>query len=227
MHSCSKILFVLLFVSVLTSDFAFAQKTPIKIDTAKVYQNIESFSVKRKFTRFAYQLVFKPVIYTSQKKKVYKKLIRRPYSAFEGKIIRHINIETLDPFGFSVADTIEKKQGTFAKTGNRLHIKSQRITIRNLLLIRQNQVFDSLLVKESERLVRSRSYVTDVSFFVTSTAKNSDSVDIFIRELDNWSIIPDGAASASSVTINLSDKNFMGLGHESKNQYTWNHGIPT
>ncbi|MDO9254889.1 MAG: hypothetical protein Q7U54_05185 [Bacteroidales bacterium] len=220
MQTRAKIFFLLVFVSAVTSDFAYSQKTPIKKDTTLIYQNIETFSKKRQVTKYMYSIFFEPV--SKHKKKIYKKLIRKPYSAFEGKIIRKIHIETLDPFGFSIADTVEKEQGHFAKNANKLHIKSQRITIRNLLLIRQNQVFDSLLVKESERLVRSRNYVNDVSFFVMATAPKSDSVDIFIRELDKWSLIPDGAFSASSITINLKDNNFLGLGHESKNEYTWN-----
>lgn len=227
MKTWSKILFTLILFSVVSSDFVFAQKTPAAKDSTKVYENIESFSVKRKSTRFLYHLLFKPVAEGSKKKdakkKTYKRLIQRPYSAFDGKIIRNINIETLDPFGYSIADTNVKTFGTVAKTGNKLHIKSQNITIRNLLLIRRNQVFDSLLVKESERLVRNSSFVTDVSFFVTTTAKNSDSVDIYIRELDNWSLIPAGAASNTSFTVGLMDKNFFGLGHESKNEITWNH----
>lgn len=225
MQTWFKIIFILLFVPFVTSDFVFAQKTPGVKDSTKVYKNIESFSLKRNFTKFAYRLVFNPVAPVSSQKpaKKYKKLIKKPYSAFEGKIIRKIHIETLDPFGFSIADTIERPANFISKNGNRLHIKSRRITIRNLLLIRQNQVFDSLLVKESERLVRSRGFVTDVSFYVAATAKNSDSVDIFIRELDNWSLIPRIAASRTSVTIGLNDRNFMGLGHESRNEFTWNH----
>jgi len=227
MQTWIKILFILLFVPVVTSNFAFAQKTPAKPDSTKVYKSIESFSLKRNFTKFAYRLVFKPVAVnsskTQDKKKVYKKLIRKPYSAFEGKIIRKINIETLDPFGYSIADTIVRPPNFISKNGNILHIKSRRIAIRNLLLIRQNQVFDSLLVKESERLIRGMGFVTDVSFYVIATAKNSDSVDIFIRELDKWSLMPRIAASKTSVTLGLEDKNFMGLGHESRNEFTWNH----
>jgi len=227
MQTWLKILIKLVFVSVLTSGNAFAQKTPVVKDTTKVYENIESFSVKRKFTKLMYHALFKPVAVSSQKrndkKKAYKKLIQKPYSAYEGKIIRHINIETMDPFGYSIADTIERPPNFISKNGNAVHIKSQRITIRNLLLIRQNQVFDSLLVKESERLVRSQAYVTDVSFTIMATEKNSDSVDIYIRELDKWSIIPGGGASASSMTVNLRDNNFMGLGHDFKNEVTWNH----
>jgi hypothetical protein len=220
-----KNIFILFFVSILLSDFAFAQQAPAKADSTNLYKNIESFSKRSKFTKFVYRLIFKPVAKISKKKvakkKVYKKLIQKPYSAFEGKTIRHINIETLDPFGYSIADPLAASQNFLTKTGNALHVKSQPIAIRNLLLIRQNQVFDSLLVKESERLVRSRGYVHDVSFFVIATSKNSDSVDIVIRELDNWSIIPTVGVTISSVTINLTDKNFLGTGHESKNGITW------
>lgn len=222
-----KTILILFFVSVLTSGFAFAQQKPAPKDSTKIYSDIESFSKRGKFTKLMYSLIFKPVVPTSHqrnsKKKVYKKLIQKPYSAFEGKIIRNINIETLDPFGYSIGDSIYKSPNFLAKTGNKLHVKSQRITIRNLLLIRQNQVFDSLLVKESERLVRSQKYIRDVSFFVKSVAKGSDSVDIFIRELDIWSIIPKGSASTSKSTINLADKNFLGLGHELQGDFTRNY----
>jgi len=218
-----KSIYLILFL-VLTSVFAFAQEKPAKKDSTKIYTNIENYSKRSKFTRFIYPLLFKPVksgtAHKKDQKKKYKKLIQKPYSAFEGKIIRNINIETLDPFGYSIGDTIVKSPNFLTKTGNTLHIKSQRITIRNLLLIHQNQVFDSLLVKESERLVRSMKYVRDVSFFVKATATNSDSVDIFIRELDIWSISPRGGTSTASTTISLTDKNFLGLGHEFQNDYT-------
>jgi len=219
----SKTIFILFFVSILTTDFAFGQKTPAKKDSKKLYENIESYSGRSKFSKFMYRLVFKPVAPGSKKKKVYKKLIQKPYYTFEGKIIRHINIVTLDPFGNSIADTIVASQNFILKAGNKLHIKSQSGTIRNLLLIRENKPFDSLLVKESERLVRKKANVHDVSFFIIATSKNSDSVDIFIRELDNWSIIPKGVISSSRITINLIDKNFLGLGHEFRNIYTWHH----
>jgi hypothetical protein len=222
-----KSLTILFFVFISTNDFAFAQKKPAPKDTTKIYSDIESFSKKGRFTKFMYSLIFKPVVSSSTqkkvKKKVYKKLIQKPYSVFEGKIIRHINIETLDPFGYSIGDTIFREPNFLSKTGNELHVKSQRITIRNLLLIHQNQVFDSLLVKESERLVRSQRYIRDVSFFVKAAAKGSDSVDIYIRELDIWSITPKGSISTSSSSINLADKNFLGLGHEFQGDFTRNY----
>ncbi len=85
-----------------------------------------------------YRMVFKPVATSPPKKKVkkkgYKKLIQKPYSAFEGKTIRNINIETLDPFGYSITDTNAAPKSFFLKAGNNLHVKSQQIAIRNLCL---------------------------------------------------------------------------------------------
>ena len=212
---------ILLFlISILISEFAFAQQKPAPKDTTILYKKIETFSKKSKFYKFVYGIFFKPITKETHRAKRYKKLIKKPYSTFEGKIIRKINIETLDPFGFSIGDTIQSSQNFFTKTGNRLHVKSQPIAIRNLLMIRQNQPFDSLLVKESERLIRTREYIRDVSFFVKSTAPNSDSVDINIRVLDIWSIEPGGSFSSSGVTIDLKDKNFLGMGHEFQNVYS-------
>jgi len=218
-----KIISILYFVLIATCDLAFAQKTPaqktpVLNDSTQIYKNIETYSNGNKYTKFLYQLVFKPI--DSKPKKAVKKLTKHPYSAFEGKIIRSINIETLDPFGYSISDATVAPKNLLFKVGNNLHVNSQHFTIRNLLLIKKNQPFDSLLVKESERLVRARGFVRDVSFSVITTAKKSDSVDIFIRELDKWSIIPLVAASSSSFTINLMDRNFLGLGHEFNGGFT-------
>lgn len=212
---------MIFFVSILIKDFGFAQQTSVKNDSTKLYRDVESFSKRSKFTTFIYKMVFKPTKQNVTK----KKLIQKPYSSFEGKTIRHIYVETLNPFGYSIDDTAAVAQNFLAKAGNKLHVKSQSFTIRNLLLIRKNQPFDALLAKESERLLRSRDFVKDVSFFVKVAAKNSDSVDVYIRVLDIWSLIPNlkVANSTSGTTIDLTDKNFLGLGHEFKTVYNWNY----
>jgi hypothetical protein len=212
------------FILFLINDLAFSQKIPVKKDSTILYKNIETYSRRSKFTTFLYRLVFKPHASISKKKVIkrgsYKNLIQQPYSTFEGKIIRHIDIVTLDPFGYSVTDTTQPAQNFLYKAGNKAHIKSRSLTIWNLLLIRKNQPFNSLRVKESERLIRIQKYVHDVSFYVVNTGLKSDSVDIFIRELDKWSIIPDGAISGSGLRIGFTDKNFMGSGSEFINTYS-------
>jgi len=70
-------------------------------------------------------------------------------------------------------------------------------------------------------LIRSQSYVRDVSFFIKLTS--TDSVDITIRELDVWSKTIDGNILTSSVSLSITDKNFLGLGHEWQNNFSRYH----
>lgn len=218
-----KIVVILFFVSLIANDFAFAQEISAPKDSTLLYKKIETYSDRSKFTRFMYHLFFKPVAPNLQQKEKSKIRIQRPYSTFEGKIIRNIKIVTLDPFKNSIGDTITSSPNFLLRAGNRIHIKTRTSTIRNLLLIRKNQPFDALRVKESERLVRSMGYITDVSFYVEEVAESPDSVDIFIRELDKWSLIPGGSISSSRITLKLKDNNFLGLGHEFQNNLVWNH----
>ena len=100
-----KKILIFLFISVFTSAISFAQETTVKKDTTKIYKDIESYSKRNKFNTFMYRLIFKPITVISKKevkKKSYKKLIQKPYITFQGKIIRKINIVTLDPFGYSI-----------------------------------------------------------------------------------------------------------------------------
>jgi len=211
------------FVLLITNEFAFAQDTIVPKDSTRLYENIETYSERSGFTKFMFRLFFKPVSPAPARKILNKRLIQQPYSSFEGKTIRKINIATLDPIGYSIGDTIAASLNFISKTGNKFHVKTHPFTIRNLLLIHQNQPFDSLLVKESERLVRNMSYITDVSFYTVAAPETTDSVDIFIRELDSWSLIPAGSLSDSRLTFNLRENNFIGLGHTFRNGIIWNH----
>jgi hypothetical protein len=217
--------FILVFVSGILTVSAFAQQTAVKSDSTHLYKDIETYSKRNKFNTFMYRLIFKPIAIISKKgvkKKVYKKLIQKPYSTFQGKIIRKISIVTLDPFGYVVNDTTKAVQNGLTKAGNYLHVKTQIIAIRNLLLIRENEPFNSFFVKESERLIRIQKFVHDVYFYVASAGPKSDSVDIFIRELDTWSINPQLDISTSRIKIDITDKNFLGLGHEFQNVFSRN-----
>jgi hypothetical protein len=217
--------FILFFVSGILTVSAFAQQTAVKSDSTHLYKDIETYSKRNKFNTFLYRLIFKPIAIISKKevkKKVYKKLIQKPYSTFQGKIIRKISIVTLDPFGYVVNDTTKTAQNRLTRAGNYLHIKTQIIAIKNLLLIRENEPFNSFFVKESERLIRIQKFVHDVYFYVASAGPKSDSVDIFIRELDTWSIYPQLDISTSRIKIDITDKNFLGLGHEFQNVFSRN-----
>ncbi|ESU26271.1 hypothetical protein FLJC2902T_27510 [Flavobacterium limnosediminis JC2902] len=197
-----------------------AQVTPVKKDSVELHQNIENYSKKRKFTKFLYRLIFKPSVKKSVIRKSKVPNYSDNYTGYQGKIIRKITINTLDPFGFDV-DGSEKNSKTWTeRRGNALHLKSKHWTIRNHLLFKKNDVLDSLLVKESERLIQQQRYIRKVAIKPIPISNSKDSIDIIINVLDAWSLIPSGALSDTKGTLEITERNFFGLGHEFENTFS-------
>jgi hypothetical protein len=79
---------------------------------------------------------------------------------------------------------------------------------------------DSIIAKESERLIRRQRFVRSVIIKPLPIENNKDSVDISIRVLDSWSLIPTGSISGSRANFELSERNVFGLGHELSHDFT-------
>ncbi|WP_343592920.1 hypothetical protein [Flavobacterium sp.] len=139
---------------------------------------------------------------------------------YDGKIIRKINIITLDPFGYSVADTAQMPKNWGERTGNRLHLKTKKIAIYNLLLFKRNTPYDTYKILESERLIRAQRYVTAVRISNQTVGAASDSVDVTIRVLDSWSTIPRFSISSNQVSIGFKEKDFFGSGQQLEYRFT-------
>lgn len=219
----SKILLCFAVLLFCFSGFSQDPKSQISQDTIsqKQKENLEKLEQTAKerggFARFIHKLVFRPVRAKTTSNLPKQNLVS--YKEFEGKIIRNINITTLDPFGFSETDTLKQPKNWGERTGNNLHVKTRNRTVRNLLLFKKNQRLDSLKVKESERLVRSQRYIRRVRVEPVMISEDSDSVDISIRVLDSWSLIPQGSISTSRMNLEVSERNFLGLGHTFRNDF--------
>jgi hypothetical protein len=206
---------------------AYGQK-PVR-DTVKEknddrYNKLKQYSGKRKFTKFIHKLIFRPV--REKKAGTTRKDVRlkspellTTYERFEGKPIRKIVVQTLDPFGYSINDTVSKAKNWAERTGNKIHLRTKEFTVRNLLLFGKHETLDSLKVKESERLLRSQRYIRQVVIKPEMAPGSADSVDVYVRVLDAWSLIPNGSASTSSTSFQLTERNFMGLGHQFENDF--------
>ncbi len=186
-------------------------------DSAKMYKNIEKYSKKSKFGKMMHKLIFEPT--SISKSNPIRKPKPRKYKSYQGKIIRNIKIETLDPFGYSEIDTTRKPRNWGERTGNKIHLKTSQMAIRNLLLLKKNKPLDSLLVKESERLIRTQRYINRVVISAELTSKSSDSVDVLVRVIDSWSLIPKGSISSTRASIELNERNFLGSGHQFNNKF--------
>lgn len=200
------------------------QKDTVQQKRDQMYKKLENYSKNKKFTKFLHKLIFRPVRDKEPSKKRKQVSDATPemqndYARFEGRIVRKINIQTLDPFGYSISDTARKPDSWLENIGNDIHLKTKQITIRNLLIFKRNEPLDSLLVKESERLIRRQRYTRRVDIHPVEIPGSKDSVDVYIRVLDSWSLIPNGTASTSRTSFELTERNFFGLGHEFHNEF--------
>lgn len=186
-----------------------------------MYKDIEKYSKKSGFGKFVYRLVFRSTGKAKPSKNdlLKQERLKKMYASNENKIIRNIYIETLDPFGYSVDNLEDKPSKGFERFGNRAHLKTKSWTIKNILLIKEGQPLDSLKAKESERLIRNQRYVRRALIQPITIKGTKDSVDIAVRVLDSWSLTPNGSISSSRANFELTERNFLGLGHEVENDY--------
>ena len=198
-----------------------AQKiAPTKSDT--VYKKIDQYAEDKKFFKFVHKLMFRnreTFLVAKKPKRTGISPIQKSFNKYNCRIIRKINIETLDPFGFSVENDKQHPEKRIERMGNFLHLKTKNWTIRNLLLFKKNEPLDSLLVKESERLIRSQRYVRSVLIKPVPIENCKDSIDISVRVIDTWSLVPTGAFSSAKANLDLIQRNFFGLGHEVEVNY--------
>lgn len=190
-----------------------AQDKKTARDSTQLYNKIENYSKKRKFTKMIHRWVFRPTARKEEREPI-KEAEKPKYQQYEGKIIRNIIIKTNDPFGFSFTDSTKVPRNWLEKSGNAIHIKSKNLAIRNFLLLKEDRPLDTLLMAESARLIRSQNYIREVEISPQFVSTAQDSVDITITALDSWSLIPKADISSSQTKLKLRERNFFGTGHQ-------------
>lgn len=207
---------ILLLLIIICGPASFAQKVKEEKDSAAFYRNIQHYSKKRKFTKFVHRLIFNPL--DAQKKE--NKTIPRKRINAEGKIIRKINIVTLDPFGYSDTDSTRVPKNWSERTGNKLHLKTKKFAIMNSLLFKKNTPYNLLKIEETERLIRSQKFANRVTISEEYTSASQDSVDVTIRVLDSWTTQPRLSFSSSRISVGLNERSFFGTGHQFDYRFT-------
>ena len=198
-------------VAVLCAMLLAAASVQAQSDSSTIYKDIHSYSQKHKFTRWIYSGIFvepkaadEPPASAPHTERV------DPFRKYKGLVVRRIEVQTLDPFGYSVDDTALAPVNRLQGWGNRLHRKTRVRIVRNLLLVKTRQPLDPVAVSESERILRATPFVNDARILVQPVAK--DSVDLLVLVHDKWSIDVDGEADLSSASARIRERNFLGLG---------------
>lgn len=155
-------------------------------------------------------------------------LIQREYERHNYKVVRNINIMTLDALGYSIHDTTRLPRNFLEKAGNSLHVKTRRRLVRNKLLFHSMRPLEPLALVESERLLRQTEYLLDARIIVDERTTSEDSVDVLVITKDIFSLGGSGSYSPSSGSgrVGLRELNFLGLGHQARGSYRFNMNAP-
>lgn len=131
-----------------------------------------------------------------------------------GKVIRNIRIRQLDVFGPTITDTARKADHWLEKSGNSLHVHTNKRFVENNLFIAEGERIDPNLISDNERILRNISSIQDVRIYVHSIENTNDSVDLVIITKDvmpygvSWEIYDVAYGEASIWNTNL-----LGMGH--------------
>ncbi|MBP4137170.1 hypothetical protein J3495_03630 [Flavobacterium sp. P7388] len=211
-----KILFFILLCMYSNEVLSQEKDTKKEKDKTETYSEIKKRAKKIKAAKF-----FKKVIFRSPKSKTSQiPVIIKDTAKFEGKIIRKIRIVTLDPFGRSDTDSTVVPKNWGERNGNKFHLKTKKFAIQNLLLFKKNTPYNAYKVQESERIIRSQRYVSKVTISEELLTTTNDSIDITVRVLDAWSILPRFSISSSRVNAGFLDRNIFGTGQQLEYRFT-------
>ena len=213
--------FLLLLQPVLAQDSLFTksfENDSLKQKNDSIFYSLQIKSKKSKFRQKLHQLFFNSTTTQTENipKKTEKKL--RNWTNFQGKTIRNLKITVYEPLGYDEKDST-KTPNRWEHLGNIFHNKTKNKIIKRLLLFDKNSQLDSTIIKETERILRSQSYIRQ-AHIETFPTKSKDSVDVTIYVLDSWSLYADADGSFNQGTIRLFERNFLGKGHQLSFRYS-------
>ncbi len=134
--------------------------------------------------------------------------------SLEGLPIVKITIDNGDIF-----DLEQEDQNLWIhRWANKLHINTRKSTIEQQLLFVLEDGYSQQLIDETERLLRSRSYIHDAS--ITAEVVCGKGVKLTVVTTDNWTLTPSITVSRSGgetrTAFEIEESNLLGLGTEIK-----------
>jgi outer membrane protein assembly factor BamA len=127
-----------------------------------------------------------------------------------GAVIRDIQVNTEDIFDLDDP----KENNALFRLANRLNIITRPSVIARQLLFKVGEPVSARLIAETERLLRAKSYLQDVS--IRPVAWEDGQVDIVVRTRDAWTLEPSFSFSReggkNSSGLSFTESNLLGTG---------------
>jgi len=210
----------------------FQNKAPDNILPARIsfgsknalfYDSLEIKASKYLITKRLYDLIV--VSNPSSTQKLVSLSSQSDFSAYTGKIIRHITINRLDVFGTNINNPLAFNPSKIEVFLNKTHLNTNEFIIKNHLLFSPGDTVSPLILSDNERHLRELPFVDESRIIVIPVS--DEIVDILVLTKDVYSL---GASvsfrSVNNGTISIFDKNLLGLGHELRLSMPYNSGLP-
>lgn len=144
------------------------------------------------------------------------------YGAYEGRMIRKINIKVFKAFGGRDEKGLptDSCDNYFEKIGNALHTKTQTKHLRNFLTIKSGDLLDIQLLEENEERIRDLSYIDELYINISENLDKSVDIDMLIKDRFEWGISHQ-AYDIKAHKLKVTNKNLWGRGHAIENTYRY------
>lgn len=104
------------------------------------------------------------------------------------------------------------------RVANGLHISTRHSTVRAQILFDTGDVFDSRVLEESARILRSQRYFGDATVTPVRYDEASNTVDVAVRVRDVWTLSPGFSfgrkGGANTTRLEFEDTNLLGFGKQ-------------
>jgi hypothetical protein len=136
-----------------------------------------------------------------------------PYLRYQGKIIREINIQTLDVTGAKIGSEKFRAQQVLDSAFDAVHIKTKNRVIKNNLLFDVGDTINAYLLADNEKNLRDLSFIQDARIYIDTVTATNDSVDVYVVTKDLWTMgIILTTFPGHWYRMSLFDANFLGYG---------------
>ncbi|MCP4122938.1 MAG: hypothetical protein GY751_14400 [Bacteroidetes bacterium] len=162
----------------------------------------DKFNLTEKLELFNY-------ISSSRKKCSDIAIDREAIRKWEGRIIRSIVIEVLDPFGHFNPE--ELKHPKLFNAANKVHRTTSERMIRNELLFKSGDKLDTEIIIDNQQLLFNNSNFRDAAIYISDDPTDESIVDVYILVQDLWSWRFFGTISREYVGGGLVFDKFLGL----------------
>lgn len=187
---------------------------------ATFFEGTDSVKLKQKKTYdkiskgFQKGLWFLTYLNYSDKDKYCFDTLCNSYEAYDGKRIRKIYIDILEPFGTDVYDLNKHPEKTAQKVANKMQVSTREWVVKMDVFFKEGDILNHQLVYDTEKQLWQDRYFKDVRIIIKDVG--DEQVDVYIYVQDRWSFGIESSVEVNRLRVGFRFGNLFGIPQELK-----------